>query len=215
VRNGKILFFSIAILLGGFSAKVGAAPAINEFAVDFPFDGGGFVSYTRSWVLSPYMDVGVSAGGGVINREFDVTYPSVGDVSYETKALVLPFIGPRLGLHYEFIGLSVGYGAFYADTDIEARDKAGNTYAGSEKGWGTGFYAPLLVLDFYNNRRDMYFGVGLGGFLGANYPNLEAARGSTTLVTNESPVDSLTLTFRMRFFDGHGPSPVQENRDDF
>jgi hypothetical protein len=160
------------------------------------------------------LDVGLTAGGGVIEREFDLTYNTVGNVNYETKALVLPFIGPRVSLHYEFIGLSLGYGAFYADTDIEAKDSAGTRYTGSEKGWGTGFYAPLLVLDFYNNNRDMYLGLGLGGFLGANYPNLEATNGTTKLVTDESPIDGLTVTFRMRFFDGHG-GPSQKSRDDF
>lgn len=188
-----------------------SAPVINEFAVDIPLDGGGFVSYTRSYVLSPYMDVGVTVGGGVIEREFDLTYAGLGDVDYETEATVVPFIGPRIGLHYQFIGISFGYGVFYADTDITARDQSGTIYKGSEKGWGTGFYAPLLVIDFYNTSKDMYLGLGLGGFLGANYPDLVATNGNTRLVTDESPIDGLTVTFRMKFFEGRAANATQSD----
>ncbi len=201
--------FSAAMLVLLSPIAAIGAPAINEFAVDIPLDGGGFVSYTRSYILSRYMDVGFTVGGGVIEREFDLTYAGLGEVEYETEATVVPFIGPRIGLHYQFIGISLGYGAFYADTDIEARDQGGTVYKGSEKGWGTGFYAPLLVVDFYNTSKDMYLGLGLGGFLGANYPDLIATDGTTRLVTDESPIDGLTVTFRMKFFDARAANPTQ------
>lgn len=202
------------LVLGAVSFCQAARPVMNDVAVDFPFDGGAVLTYTRSWPVVKHLDLGFTIGGGVIEREFDVTDSVHGKVDFETKAIVLPFIGPRASLHFEVIGISVGYGLFYADTDIEARDQAGVSYAGSEKGWGSGFYAPLLVLDFYDRKRDMFFGIGLGGFLGANYNDLEAASGANRVVTDESPIQGLTITLRTRWFGGSAARPTQP-KDEF
>lgn len=195
----KIRSILIAVL---FSYPVlSYAIGYNDVAVDFPVDGGVMASYSRMYPLTRFLDAGFTVGGGLIQKEFDETVGST-DIDFKTDALVLPYIGPRATLHFGVIGFSIGYGMFYAKTDIDAEIAGEPKLTGDEKGWGSGFYTPLLIIDFYNQKSDIYWGLGIGGLLGTSYPDLEATNGSTRVITHESPISTVTLTVRARWVDG-------------
>ncbi len=198
----KALILSFIFVLS-WSPAINAAQksprAYNQVALEIPFDGGGMLMFSRMWVLGKYFEAGFSAGGGLIEREFDMTVNGDSNWEGETKSLVLPFVGPRVTAFYHFIGLSVGYGLFYSDTDIDVRSPAGEKFTGNKKGWGTGFYSPLLVLSYYNPDQSVVYGIGLGGFFGTSYPDLTAHHGGTRVVTNENPIDTFTLHMSLSF----------------
>lgn len=154
------------------------------------------VSASRLWRMGRHVEAGLVMSGGRIDREFDLDIAGNPNARAETQSLVLPFLGPRLALTYNFVGISLAYGVYYAKTAITVRNVTGGDLSGETKGWGTGFYSPLLTLDFYDKKRDLIFGFGLGGFFGASGPDLKASSASTRVSTNASPIN--TLTFHVR-----------------
>ena len=187
-----------AVLAGPVPAR--AVPAYNEAGVDFPLDGGAVLSYARMWKMNRYVHVGAEIGGGRIVRDFEVDAGG-NRFEVETDALVLPFVGPRLGLHFPVVAISLGWSVFRADVDIAARAAGVGTLTGQEKGWGTVLRSPFLVLDFYDKRRRMVFGFGVGGFFGTSFTDLTASSGASRLVTDAHPLDTLTLHLRMLWGD--------------
>ena len=168
----------------------------NTASVDVPVDGGVMLTYSRFYRVNRFLDIGGVVSGGQIRREFDLKASNGLEYQVETEAMVLPLAGPVVSLHYEWIGISIGYAAFQADTDVTMKNGTVGTLRGTKKAWGTGVYSPILVLDFYNQNRNLIFGVGLGAFYATSFPNLEASNGSTVISTDESPID--TLTFHLR-----------------
>lgn len=216
-RFFSLLFFLIglfpSILIADNTSK---RPAYNTFSVDVPVDGGVMLSVSRNWRLTRFLDAGWVLAGGQIQREFDVNTANAMTFKAETEALVLPLTGPYVTLHYEWIGISLGYAAFLADTDITMKNDATGTLSGNKKGWGTGFYSPLLVLDFYDRKHDLVFGFGLGGYFGTSYPNLTASAPGISVTTDESPIDTLTFHLRLLWSDGRQQrvEKRQHNDDD-
>ncbi|MCB4756156.1 MAG: hypothetical protein LHV69_03835 [Elusimicrobia bacterium] len=207
-KSGIFLpFFLFLIVFWAFSSRAESAPrkkiiSYHEVTFDIPFEGGGMMNYARMWAFSRYVHAGFYASGGVIERRIDVSHPLYPDLTMRTKALVLPLFGPRVTLLYHFIGLSIGVGAFYAKTDLEVEGPGITTLKGDVRGWGTGIYAPFLIADFYNEKRDMFFGFGFGGYWGTSYPDLKASSDSLTVTTDESPLNTLTFQFRWRWIEG-------------
>ena len=96
-------------------AEIRSRPkAYNEVAVDFPADGGGTLMLSRMWMIGRYLDAGFVGGVGQIDRKFDIEAWGSSNLSAETKALVLPFFGPRLSANFHFVGVSLGYAFFWA-----------------------------------------------------------------------------------------------------
>jgi hypothetical protein len=129
---------------------------------------------------------------------------------------VAPLTGPVLSLHNNWIGISVGYAAFYANTDVTMHNDQLGTLKGKKRAWGTGLYSPLLVLDIYDKKHDLIYGVGLGGYFGTSYPNLEAGNQTVTVRTDESPIDTLTFHVRCLWGDHRSPEPAAaSSKSDF
>lgn len=172
---------------------------------------------SRMWRVNRVIDIGMVGGGGQINRNFDLKTAAGTTLSAETKALVFPFFGPQVSFNFNWIGLSLGYAAFWAQTDLTVQGGSLGTLTGTTKGWGSGFYSPLLVLDFYDTKHDLVFGFGLGGFLGTSYANLEAQSSTTRLTTDESPIDTLTFHLRLLWADGRAQRLKEkiEKEEDF
>jgi hypothetical protein len=189
--------------------------AWNSVSVDVPLDGGAMVSYNRTWDVTKFMDVGFVVSGGQIRRTFDLDGPAGQTYHATTDALVLPLAGPFVTLHASWIGISVGYGAFWAKTDLSVRDVPGGTAMGKTNGWGTGIYSPLLVLDFYDQKRDMIFGFGIGGYFGSSYKTLSASNPSGAITTNASPLDTLTFHLHCRWADGRWIRAASEQTNPF
>ncbi len=189
--------------------------AYNTFALDIPFDGGAMVTYSRFYRLARYFDAGFVASGGRIDREFDLKDDASGvTFKTKTKAWVLPLIGPVVSVHNEWIGISLGYAAFWADTDITMQNDLVGTLTGKKKAWGSGIYSPLLVLDVYDRTHDLVFGVGLGGYFGTNYPNLEATAPGVKVSTDASPIDTLTFHVRVLWDDKRKPREQREKKEE-
>jgi hypothetical protein len=208
---------SLFILLNRFiyAESLRLPKAYNEIGFDFPFDGGGVVTYSRMWKLTRAIHGGFQVSGGVIERNFDFTAPNLPNLSAHTKALMLPYIGPRIGIYFPIIGVSIGYGAFWARTDLEVKGDSIAVMSGRKSGLGTGFYSPFLVLDFYNQRQDIVFGFGLGGFLGTSYPSLQASSPTASVTTNASPIETLSIHFHVLWADGRKARlRRQENPDE-
>lgn len=204
------VLLSLVISLGLFmpvSAYEGGA--YNELGVDFPIDGGAMLTYARMWQVSRYLHLGAEIGGGQIQREFEVKSGAT-EFDVETDTLVLPFIGPRVMLRFPVVALSLGFSFFRAEADIEAKASGFETMRGETKGWGTAFHSPFLVLDFYDKQRKMVFGFGLGGFFGTSFKDLEATSSTGRLVTDENPLDTLTIHFRTLWGDADPNPPVEE-----
>ncbi len=206
-----LIFFSDGLHLAFANPRY---PAYNEISVDFPIEGGGMLMVSRSWPLNRFFDVGIVGGSGVIERDFEVTDSQSRTLDVHTKAAVFPFIGPRLSLNGRIIGLTLAYGAFYAKTDFKAMNGTWGDFSNDISGWGSGFYSPLLVLDFYVRRWDLLVGLGLGGFLGTSYPNLEASSSTGRVSTAASPISTLTIHLRTRWFDGRKTIPGKSD-DEF
>ena len=68
-------------------------PFYNSIRVELPSDGGGMLMYSKMWHHGRHIQYGFDVGGGVIERDFDVTFPTGIKKEAETKALVLPYIG--------------------------------------------------------------------------------------------------------------------------
>ena len=79
-------------------------------------------------------------------------------------------------------------------------------------GWGTGFHAPFLELEFADSKRDLVFGFGLGGFFSTSYPKLRASGASGDITLNDSPIN--TLTARVKLVWGFGRVRAQPENDD-
>ncbi len=199
---------TIFSLSAAFAGERQPSLSTNEVAVDFPLDGGGMVMFSRMRSFSQVLQAGVVVGGGVIQRDFDLSVAGFPELEARTEALILPFIGPRLSLNFNFIGVSLAYGVFWAKTDFEATGPGTETFRGEKSGWGTALYSPLLVIDFLNKKRNIIFGFGLGGFLGTSYPDLKVASpAGVRLTTDESPLDTLTLHLRVLWPEGRRPAP--------
>lgn len=197
----KHFFFRVFVLLllglTGVLPKANAQkPSLYEASVDFPFQGGVMVTGSRLWRINKFMEAGFFVSGGSIEREFDLSVPGAPDAEAKTESLVLPFFGPRISFNFQFVGLSLAYGMYYAKTDMDVTNISGGPLTGETKGWGSGFYSPLLVLDFYDKRRNVAIGLGLGGFLGTSGPDLKASSASRSIKTDASPIDTLTLHVR-------------------
>jgi hypothetical protein len=198
----RVFFSAVVALLFCFRLFAAEHPAYNSVAVDVPFDGGAMLTYSRYWRLNHFIDAGWIISGGQIDRNFDLKDPSGAVYKTKTKAWVAPMTGPVVTLHANWIGISIGYAAFYADTDITMKNDVVGTLTGNKKAWGSGIYSPLLVLDFYDQRHDLIFGFGLGGYFGTSYPALEASAPGIKIATNESPIDTLTVHARVLWGDG-------------
>lgn len=211
----RILSFSFLFLVSAAPAFA-RVPVINSLAVEVPLDGGLMVMGSRTWQLNKYIGVGLVAGGGQINRDFDLETTSGQKWNAETKAIIFPFVGPQVTLMFNWIGISVGYAAYYADTDLTVKSDTLGTLTGNTTGWGSGFYSPLLSLDFYDQKHDLVFGFGLGGFLGGTYPDLEAKSAAGKITTDESPIDTLTFHLKVAWADGRFNRLQQRaSKDDF
>ncbi len=196
-----LTFLSCFLILSALHAR-NRRGVYNDIAVDIPFDGGVMIMASRMWSLNNFLDVGLVGGGGQINRDFEIETTNGTKLDAHSQATIFPFIGPQLSFNFGWIGLAVGYAAFFADTDLTVDGGSLGTLTGSKKAWGSGFYSPLLVLDFYDKKHDLVFGLGLGGFLGTSYPNIEAQSATAKITTDESPIDTLTFHVRMMWADG-------------
>jgi len=209
-------FLATLLALPFLPAAPAGAFGGDEFALEIPGDGGAMLMYSRSWRLNKYLYGGFVAGGGQINREFDLTNPGQPDLEVQTKTLILPMVGPRLTVVFPVIAISVGYAAFWGRTDTDVDLPGVGRLSGTTSGVGTGFYSPIFSVDFYSDKRDMVFGIGLGGFLGTSFPDLEASGGGTTLRTDENPIDTLTLHLKVGWDAGRREKrEKRENLDDF
>ena len=208
--------FSVLILCIALTSPVLAARTYNEMAVDFPVDGGAMLMYSRLWYLSKYVHAGFVAGGGQIENDFKLSVPNTGDLDASTSSTILPYIGPRIGFFFPYVGLSIGYGAFFAKSNLKVNWPDGSHLTGTKSGWGSGFYSPLLVLDFYDSRHNLIWGFGLGGFLGSSFPTMEASNGATRVTTNASPIDSLTFHLQISWTEhSHLFRSASSDADDF
>jgi hypothetical protein len=189
--------------------------ATNGVALDIPVDGGAMLSYQRTWLLFRHVDAGFVVSGGQINRKFDLDASNDQTYHADTKALVLPLVGPFITLHWSWFGISMGYAAFYAKTDLSVRDTPGGTLNGTTKAWGSGFYAPLLVLDFYDQQHDLMYGFGLGGYFGSSYKDMSASSSSYAITTNASPIDTITFHVRCQWADGRWKRAHEEQANPF
>jgi hypothetical protein len=206
----------IASLMFALLTASGHSAALNELALEVPADGGGMLMYSRTWRVARYLHAGFVAGGGQINRDFDLESPGQPNLQAETKTLVLPMIGPRITLVFPVIAISVGYAAFWGRTDLDVDVPGAGRLSGETSGWGTGFYSPLLSVDVYSEKRDMTFGIGLGGFFGTSFPDLTASGGGISLRTTENPIDTLSLHLKMGWADGRqARRERKESLDDF
>lgn len=205
------LFSFIALCCATARADNQRAWATNGISVDIPVDGGAMLSYQRTWLLMRHLDAGFVISGGQILRKFDLDASNGQKYHAKTDALVLPLVGPFVTLHWSWIGLSLGYAAFYAKTDLTVNDTPGGTLRGTTKGWGSGFYSPLLVLDFYDEKHDLIYGFGLGGYFGSNYKDLQASSPTYAVTTNASPIDTLTFHVRCLWADGRWKRGAHED----
>lgn len=179
----------------------------HQTALDIPVDGGTFASYSRMWGFGDYLQAGWLIGGGVIQRKFDVASSAFPALKAKTEAVVFPFFGPRVSFIYKVVGISLSYGFYHAKTDLTVRGDGFPAATGETSAWGTGFYSPLLTVDFYNRKWNMLFGIGLGGFFGGSYPALEARNSNFLFRTNESPIDTLTFHVRTTWISGRRTAP--------
>ncbi|OVE77803.1 hypothetical protein BVX98_01905 [bacterium F11] len=212
IRPLVILFVFSLMWSAGRNLVFAERHVFNEIAVDYPLDGGGMVMASRLWSLNRFVRVGFVVGGGVIKRDFDFTASNGEKLEAETSSIVLPFIGPRVSFFYKFFGLSLAFGGFHAKTDFDLKGPSLGSASGEKTGWGTGLYSPLLVLDFYDKKHNILFGLGLGGFLGNSYPDLEASNATTRVITDESPLDTITVHFRMAWSAKRGK---EKSYDDY
>ena len=206
------LFLSFSLSSMVLAGRQGRPLVINDIAVDIPTDGGLLLMGSRMWRMNRVVDIGFLGGGGQINRNFDLKTTAGDTLNADTKAIVFPFLGPQVSFNFNWIGLSLGYAAFWAKTDLTVQGGSLGTLTGTTKGWGSGFYSPLLVLDFYDTKHDLIFGFGLGGFLGTSYPKLAAHSTTTSLTTDESPIDTLTFHLRLSWTDGRAKR-LKDKRD--
>ena len=189
------------LLVSLFASAAGSAASLNEVAVDVPVDGGVVASFSKQWRLFPHLDAGFMIGGGRVERDFDLDGPG-GTLEARTEALILPMAGPKATVRLSPLPLafSVAFLVYRAETDVEIDGPAGaGTFTGSRSFWGTALYSPLITLDFYDKARDLYFGFGLGGFLGLGNPDLTARRGGSSITTGASPLEGLTVHVRTRW----------------
>lgn len=205
-----VLFLSVLFL----SSRQGFATSYDTLSFDYPLDGGGVVMLTKTWALKKYLHTGFFVGGGQINRDFELE-SSNGGAKFQahTKTTLAPFFGPQVTLLFKFIGLSLGYGVYHAKSDFDVDVPSVGKLTGQRKGWGTAFYSPLLVLDFYDSKHNVIFGFGLGGFLDGSNKKLKASRNSTTLETDESPIDTLSFHFHLTWAGKPGKSEVKPKDD--
>jgi len=189
----------------------------NNVAVDFPLDGGGMLMASKIWSLNKHIRGGFVVGGGVIQRDFEITVVGAPNFQAETKAMVLPYFGPQITFFYNVVGLSLSYGAFYAKTDFEVSGDTIGSLSGEKSGWGTGFYSPLLVLDFYSEKHNLIFGFGLGAFFGTSYPKLVAESATARVESDRNPLDTITFHVRTAWSGSlfNRSNPMEEDDEDF
>ena len=202
-----------AVLAAIFSGSAWAGfPASNEVAVEIPLEGGGMLMFARDYRVARYLRLGVIAGGGQIRRTAEVDLPDGQEIDADIASSVFPFIGPRITLAGPVVGLSLGFAAFRAKSETEVEWPGQGRLAGSVSGWGTGFHAPFLELEFADPKKDLVYGFGLGGFFSASYPDLKASGGGHDLRFDASPIN--TLTVRGKLVWGFGRVRAQRPQDD-
>ncbi len=212
----RVRAFVFCSVLSMASTDLIHAAGYNTLSVDIPFGGGAMVTYSRFWRLTRYVDAGWIIAGGRIDREDDDLKLADGSkVTLNTEAWVAPLTGPVVTLHNNWIGISLGYAAFFADTDITMKHDVLGTLTGTKRAWGSGIYSPLLVLDFYDKTHDLVFGLGLGGYFGTSYPDLVASNSIATVRTDESPIDTLTFHVRCLWGDHRNNAPASSAKSDF
>jgi hypothetical protein len=208
--------FVAALLISPLARAEQARPwATNGVSLDIPLDGGAMVSYQRTWLLTKYIDAGLVVSGGQIRRRFDLDSDTGRSYNAETTALVLPLAGPFVTLHWSWFGISLGYAGFWAKTDLTVKDTPGGTLNGTTKAWGSGFYAPLLVFDFFDEKHDLMYGFGLGGYFGSHYKDMTASSSTYALTTDASPIDTLTFHVRCLWADGRWKRGSEQQTNPF
>ena len=208
----RLAAFTALTLLSALPAFA-KLPASNEIAVDVPFDGGAMLMFARDYRIARYFRLGVIAGGGEIIRRPTVRMPDGQDVEARIQSTVFPFIGPRITLATPVVGLSLGFAAFHAKAETDLDWPGQGKFSGSVSGWGTGFHAPFLELEFADSKRDLVFGFGLGGFFSTSFPRLRASGSSGDISLDESPIN--TLTGRVKLVWGFGRVRAKSEDDDF
>jgi len=179
-----------------------ARQASTEVAVEVPTDGGGMLMLSRSWRFARHFYAGIVGGGGRIDRDFTIgATPGHPELKASARTIVLPFIGPRITLAFPTVALSIGYAAFHARTDLDVHWPGAPTLTGRTSGWGTAIYSPLLELDFYSEKQDLVYGVGIGGFFGTTFADLKAASSVNEIQTNANPIDALTVHVKVLWGD--------------
>jgi len=202
-----------ALLLIAVRGEGAQYPAYNTVAVDVPFDGGAFASYSRMWRMGRYVDAGFFAGAGDVENHFQLQRPDGSNVDARTQTVVAPFIGPKLSFNFPFVAISLGYGFFWAKTDLSVDWPGQATLRGTTSGWGQGIYSPLLVLDFLDQKHNVFWGVGIGGLFATRYPDLEASNDNLKISTDQKPLDN--LTFHVHLLWSGISRPARASNGDF
>jgi hypothetical protein len=181
--------------------------------MDIPFEGGAMLMFARDYRVSRYIRLGVIAGGGQIRRRPELDLPDGQEVEVDIQTDVFPFIGPRITFATPVVGLSLGFAVFHGKSRTEIDWPGQGRLSGETSGWGTGFHAPFLELEFAHSKKDLVFGIGLGGFFSASFPDLEASGAPGTVELDTSPIN--TLTGRLKLVWGFGrvrakPEPADD-----
>ena len=201
MSRARLAILSLAFL--ALSPRADALPpASNELAVEIPFEGGGMLMFARDYRVSRYVRVGVIAGGGQIRRRPEISLPDGSEVEVDIETAIFPFIGPRITLANPVVGISLGFAAFRGKTETSLDWPGQGRLEGEVSGWGTGFHAPFLELEFAHSKKDLVFGIGIGGFFSTSFPELEASGAPGTIRVDTSPIN--TLTGRLKLVWGFG-----------
>jgi len=202
----------IAAMLAAASPASASFPASNELAVDFPLEGGAMLMFARDYRVARYIRLGVIVGGGQINRQPRLRLPDGQESDLRIESFVFPFIGPRITFATPVVGLSLGFAAFHARSELEFDWPTQGRYTGSTSSWGTGVHAPFLELEFADSKRDLVYGFGLGGFFSTTFPDLAASGPGGPVEIDTSPID--TLTGRIKIVWGFGRVRQPRYQDD-
>jgi hypothetical protein len=208
----RLFLAALAAAFLSCGSAFAAFPAANEVSVDIPFEGGAMLMVARDYRVSRYIRLGVIAGGGQIRRRPEVKLPDGTETELDIQTSIFPFIGPRITFATPVVGLSLGFAAFRAVSDVEIDWPGTGRFAGSTSGWGTGFHAPFLELEFAHPVKDIAVGIGIGGFFSTSFPDLTAEGPGGTLSFNDSPIN--TLTGRLKFVWGFGRVRAAREEDD-
>lgn len=189
----KRRLLAAALLFASLSPAAAGFPASNEVALEIPLEGGAMLMFARDYRVSKYVRLGVIAGGGQIQRSPEIELPDGQEVEADITTTVFPFVGPRITLAGPVVGISLGFAAFHAEADTEVDWPGQGALSGTVKGWGTGFHAPFLELEFADPKKDLVYGIGLGGFFSTSFKDLKASGAPGDLSIDASPINTLTI----------------------